>query len=54
VKKNYTKHIIIKLHNSSDKEKTVKAAREKEQVTYRRTNIRIIVVFLLETTRRYH
>ena len=49
--KHDTKHIIIKLHNGSDKEKT-KAARE-NQVTQRRTNIRITVGFLLKTTRRY-
>lgn len=54
MKTNYTKYIIIKLPNSSDKEKTLKAAREKEQATYRSINIKIIVVFLLETTRRYH
>lgn len=52
MKKNYTRHIIIKFRNSSAK--TLKAAGEKQEVTYRRTHVRIMVVFLLESTRRYH
>ena len=42
--------------NSSDQEKPLKQPEKKnlKNVLYRRTNLRLIVVFLLETTIIYH
>lgn len=52
VKENTLRYIIIKLLKSSNKEKNSKAAREKYQITYRRTNIRITLDALLFQARR--
>ena len=38
-KRNTPRHIIIKLHKIKDKEKILKAAREKETVTYKGVKI---------------
>ena len=47
-------HIIIKMPKVKDKERILKAAREKKLVTYRRTPIRLSADFSKETlwTRR--
>ena len=42
-RRNTPKHIIIKLPNVKDKEKILKAAREKERVTYKGVLIRLSV-----------
>ena len=43
------RHIIIKIPKVKDKEKLLKAAREKQLVTYRGVPIRLSAVFLKET-----
>lgn len=47
IKKMIPRHSIIKLIKTSDKQKTLKAIREKD--TYKGTKKRIIVDFLLQT-----
>ena len=44
-KRNTPRHIIIKLPKIKDKEKILKAAREKETVTYKRVPIRLSADF---------
>ena len=48
-KRNIPKHIIIKLPKIKDKERILKAAREKETVTYKGVPIRLSADFLKET-----
>ena len=48
-KRNTLKHIIIKLPKSKDKERILKAAREKERVTYKGVPIRLSADFSKET-----
>ena len=48
-KKSTARHIIIKLPNIKDKERILKAAREKETVTYKRVPIRLSADFSKET-----
>ena len=48
-KRNTPRHIIIKLAKIKDKEKLLKAAREKRQITYKGTPIRLIADFSAET-----
>ena len=46
--RNTPRHIIIKLPKIKDKERILKAAREKETVTYKRVLIRLSADFLKE------
>ena len=48
-RRNTPRHIIIKLPKVKDKERTLKAAREKETVTYKGVPIRLSVDFSKET-----
>ena len=48
-KRNTPRHIVIKLAKIKDKEKLLKAAREKQQVTYKGTPIRLTADFSAET-----
>ena len=48
-KRNTPRHIIIKLPKVKDKEKILKAAREKETVTYKGVPIRLSADFSKET-----
>uniref|UniRef100_A0A8D0ZQR7 L1 transposable element RRM domain-containing protein n=1 Tax=Sus scrofa TaxID=9823 RepID=A0A8D0ZQR7_PIG len=48
-RRNTPRHILIKLTKIKDKENTLKAAREKKQVTYKGTPIRLSADFLAET-----
>ena len=48
-KKSTARHIIIKLPNIKDKERILKAAREKETVTYKGVSIRLSADFSKET-----
>ena len=48
-KRNTPRHIIIKLPKIKDKERILKAAREKETVTYKGVPIRLSADFLKET-----
>ena len=48
-RKHTPKHIFIKLPKMKDKEKILKAAREKERVTYKRVPIRLSADFSKET-----
>ena len=48
-KRNTPRHIIIKLPKIKDKEKILKAAREKETVTYKGVPIRLSADFSKET-----
>ena len=48
-RKNTPKHIIIKLHKIKDKEGILKAAREKETVTYKGVPTRLSADFSKET-----
>lgn len=50
--KTISKHIIIKLLGSSDKEKILKEVRTKRHIICRRTKISLTVDFLLETSRK--
>ena len=43
------RHIIIKMANFQDKERILKAAREKKEVTYKRAPIRLATDFSMET-----
>ena len=43
------RHIIIKMAKFQDKERILKAAREKQEVTYKRTPIRLVADFSMET-----
>ena len=45
-KRTTTRHIIIKMPNVKDKERMLKAAREKHRVTYKGVPIRLISGFL--------
>ena len=53
-RRNTPRHIVIKLAKIKDKEKLLKAAREKQQLTYKGTPIRLTADFSAETlqTRR--
>ena len=48
-RRNTPRHIIIKLPKIKDKEKILKAAREKETVTYKQVPIRLSADFSKET-----
>ena len=48
-KRNTTRHIIIKMPKFKDKERILKAAREKETVTYKGVPIRLSADFSKET-----
>ena len=48
-KRNTPRHIIMMLPKIKDKEKILKAAREKETVTYKGVSIRLLVDFSKET-----
>jgi hypothetical protein len=48
-KRNSSQHIIIKTPNALNKERMLKAVREKGQVTYKGRPIRIILDFITET-----
>ena len=48
-RRNTPRHILIKLTKIKDKEKILKAAREKKQVTYKGTPIRLSADFSAET-----
>ena len=48
-RRNVLRHIVIKLIKITDKEKLLKAAREKRQITYKGTPIRLTVNFSAET-----
>ena len=48
-KVNHTKHIIIKMPKVKDKERILKAAREKQRVTYKEVPIRLSADFSKET-----
>ena len=43
------RHIIIKMSKFQDKERTLKAAREKQEVTYMEAPIRLATDFSMET-----
>ena len=49
LKRNTPRHIIIKLPKIKDKERILKAAREKETVTYKGVPIRLLAEFSKET-----
>ena len=44
-----SRHIIIKMANFKDKERILKAAREKQEVTYKGALIRLAADFSMET-----
>ena len=48
-RRNMPRHILIKLAKIKDKEKLLKAAREKRQITYKGTPIRLTADFSAET-----
>lgn len=48
-KKSMTRHIIITILNTKDKDKFLKADKEKQYVTYRLTPVQITVDFSSET-----
>uniref|UniRef100_A0A8D0V877 L1 transposable element RRM domain-containing protein n=1 Tax=Sus scrofa TaxID=9823 RepID=A0A8D0V877_PIG len=48
-RRNTLRHILIQLTKIKDKEKTLKAAREKKQITYKGTPIRLSADFSAET-----
>ena len=48
-RRNTTRHILIKLRIIKDKEKILKAAREKKQITYKGNPIRLSADFSAET-----
>ena len=48
-RRNTPRHILIKLTKMKDKEKILKAAREKKQITYKGTPIRLLTDFSAET-----
>ena len=43
------RHIIIKMAKFQDKERILKAAREKKQLTYKRAPVRLATDFSMET-----
>ena len=49
LRKNTPRQIIIKLFNTNDKERILKAAREKDTVTYKGVPIRLSADFSKET-----
>ena len=49
-RRNMPRHIVIKFTKIKDKEKILKATREKEQITYSRTPIRLSAETLLART----
>ena len=56
-RRNTPRHIVIKLAKIKDKEKLLKAAREKQQITYKGTPIRLTADFspeTLEARREWH
>ena len=48
-RRNTPRHIVIKVAKIKDKEKLLKAAREKRQITYKGTPIRLTADFSAET-----
>ena len=48
-RRNTPRHIVIKLAKIKDKEKLLKAAREKPQITYKGTPIKLTANFSAET-----
>ena len=48
-RRNTPRHIVIKLTKIKDKEKLLKATREKRQITYKGTSIRLTTDFSAET-----
>ena len=48
-RRNTLRHILITLNKIKDKEKILRAAREKKQITYKRTPIRLSADFSAET-----
>ena len=48
-RRNMPRHIVIKVAKIKDKEKLLKAAREKQQITYKGTPIRVTADFSAET-----
>ena len=50
-RRNTPRHIVIKLRKIKDKEKLLKATREKLLLTYKGTPIRLIADFFLETVK---
>ena len=48
-RRNTSRHIVIKLTKIKDKEKILKAAREKKEITYKGTLIRLLADFSTET-----
>ena len=48
-RRNTSRHILIKLSKIKYKEKILKAGREKQQITYKGTPIRLTADFLAET-----
>ena len=48
-RRNTLRHIVIKLAKNEDREKLLKAAREKRQITYKGTPIRLTADFSAET-----
>ena len=48
-RRNTSRHIVIKLAKIKDKEKLLKAAREKRQITYKGTPIRLTADLSAET-----
>ena len=50
-RRNTLRHILIKLTKIKDKEKILKAAREKKQITYKGTLIRLLADFSAEICR---
>ena len=48
-RRNTLRHILIKLAKTNGKEKLLKAAREKQQITYKGTPIRLTADFSAET-----
>ena len=49
-RRNTLRHTVMKLRKIKDKEKLLKATREKQQITYKGTPIRLTAVFSAETT----
>ena len=52
LRRNTSRGIVIKLTKIKDKDKLLKATREKLQITYKQTPIRLPADFLTETTRQ--
>ena len=48
-RRNTLSHLLVKLAKTKDKEKILKAAREKNQITYKGTLIRLLADFSTET-----